>query len=899
MKTLALLTTLFTLALTARAETAVSLRYIVYDLTNGTVTEPTTTAPTDINGGYFVDKMLFVSNGSDYYMGVFEVTCAQADYLFDNAPKSEEKYAYTVLQGYDFTISKNCPNLFVPTPTEWQTYAAGDKVEYVNTYKSILSGSQSISAWRPTESAYVANAHGVYDIFGNAAEYTTDGKYYGGSATDAEPHFKDWTTETAWADDDTTHLVFNTYSLRGVRLVYRPPATQTYSVTVKVNATTVQEYTDIKPGATVTYEVPVPEGYRLDATAPTVVPEGLAITDQTFTMPEQAVTVTYTATKFANVSVTGAAVSNAQPLAGETVTFTPNLPSPPNCFQSWKLPEGWTGTTDAETNALTVTIPDDIDPGEEVAFAANYQTYPRVLVYGGTVEVKEGQDLGSGYYTPGTKLWLTANTVPYYDFAGWAITGVEEPNTTSSFTVGAYGTTTTYTATYEASGDNSTPTSPYVTLIGERAVGGGYAARATLGYTAFTEPTETKTADGNNFRYYGATKVESDYVTFDLVKKTVSYLASGSMNTETNKTSNLVLKRTELAGVNPYYIAIFETTIAQREYLRVLGEDDKYDEANIEDTMPFQDWNVDASSSVFTELKGRFGAYEIVPKLPSKDQILGIRTAYEAVNGITDQEKKDNPLTWNLSGAGHINNVTTYGDFRIKESMIVCGRTYAQGPLAVGSKSADPYGFYDLWGNYYERLLNSGNNGWAGCYQYGAVLANLEAPNDTPSNCLGFRTAIEMLPQVGVTIAGIDTPFKVITGQEITLQPQIQKGKKFTAWTADTEAQPVAAGDGTFTYTVTETVTLTPEFDEAEETIALSLTGCDGPATALPGQKLNLYLDPTQKVADVTVTPSGAATVGTAVNGLLPVEFANPAMADTVSITVTYEGAPGYLFRIQ
>ncbi len=888
------------------------LKYIVYDLETHEVSSYPTDPATAINGDYFGSKMLFVSNGTDYYMGVFEVTREQARLLkwTSSVVKGEEKYAFVTT---DTTGTNPFPidhetftTLFVPTVEQWQTYANADKVPYANAYGTTFYGgySNDIHAYRPGAdvTAYVANAHGVYDIFGNAAEYTTSGKYYGGS-----PHstlrYKDFTIE--WARDPTkaTDLDEDGYSFRGVRLVYVPPAAQTYSVSVTVNGTEVDSKEDVSPGETVSYTVTAPDGYELVAGAPTVTPDTVQLNGTTFVMPESNVTIAYTAKKYVDVTVEGGSPSQVRLVEGETVTIKPTQPVPPYCFVKWEsLPEGWGGT--AETAEQTLTVPNTIEAGSAVTIKATYQTYPRVLVYGSTVSVEKGEALGNGYYTPGSRLRLQANTVPYYNFVKWAITGKEETETTyAGVTVGTYGTEVTYTAVYEAQEDTSTPVNTLVTRIGEvSATEGTYATRTPLGYRA-ENVTET-TLNGNVFMHYGATQVTSDYVALDLSSggvayPTVSVSSPESVNTvEAYKTSTILLKRTTWDG-ETYYVGVYETTNAHVEYLK---EENEQSETLLKNTYPYVDWdpaNVDINVTItpdfFAKVKALFEAHEVEPMLPSKAQLVGIRLARATA------EDKANTL-WCETGAGHLNRFNNHGDFKITEEMIVYNRGETDGPAVVGSKTIDPYGFYDLWGNCCERLVEPGGwGGWYGLGNNGYVECNLENANFLPRKALTFRPAIEVLPQVEVKIEGIEGSFKVIEGQTIALQPQVLKAHLFTGWTASTTIQPEEdAETGAYIYEVTEAVTLKPNFEPASETLALTCDGCTGPTEVYPGQTTLIYLDPEKTFRELTVDAPSAVTIGEASDGAIPVTFANPAVVKSVTITAVYEGgAPGYRFRVQ
>ncbi len=867
-----------------------ALKYVEYDLTSKVVTE-LAQAPEDINGGYFETKMLFVSDGTDYYMGVFEVTEAQAYRLFGTV-ESQATTAYASGNVNEtFSIKADFPDLFIPTVAQWQAYAAGEKVTYANVVGSTCCkfNPERVVDWRPTADAYVANAHGVYDIFGNVAEYTADNGDYYGDCAHSTCRFNALTTEKP---TDSTYLDGTSGSFRGVRLVYTPPAAQSYTVSVTVNDNEVYT-TTAEPGAAIAYTLTVPEGYELLPTPTSIAPVDLVLTGTTFTMPESNVMIAYTAKKFVTLSIVDGRANTTRALEGEEITLSPTKPEPPYSFTEWALPEGWTGTTTEKNPVLTV--PSTITAGSTVTFTANYKSYPRVFVYGGTVEVTEGEALGDGYYTPGTRLLLSYNKVDYYAFKEWVVTGEEESTTSNgSVTVGDYDTVVAYTATYIDSGDTGTIVNPLVTRIGEQETEDGYTTRATFGYQAKGLVAESTTVEGNTFLYYGANRVTGEYALLNLTTDTVSYATTASNSTD-NKTSTLVLKRTILDGVTPYYIGIYETTKAHHEYLRELAEGKTRDATLLVSAAPYNDKSTNDAATIFAQLKSRFVAYEVDPQLPTKAQIEGIKKA----RLLTDDDGKLETYT----GSGYWSDRTNYGDTRITEAMIVCKTT--GGAIAnVGSKTVDPYGFYDLWGNSAERLKDK-SGVWGGCYSNALANCNLYQSDTTANIATSYRPAIELLPQVDVTIDGIETPFAVIAGQTLSLQPQVRKNKRFTGWSAQTATGTTVLtvdAEGCYLYTVTEPVTLIPTYEEAAAEITVTYEGCYGPTTLLPGQTTSIYHDVTRKFAGLIAEPASAVIIGDDENGELIITVKAPAVATSVKLIATYADepvAPGYLFRVQ
>lgn len=462
----------FAFARPAQAE----LEYLVYDLSNGateTVTSPDVT-PDEYHTG---SKMLFVRDTTladqTYYIGVFEVTQAQADTLGWDGASERGGWAYGTNAASNFASHSLPTNVAFPTHGQWVAYTDDPATlsnDAINISGGVLSR-QTLEAWYKSylcasPSKLKSNSHGVYDIYGNVAEYATDGEgtgpFYGGASAQA-----DRIGQLADTSNDKLRLQgkassrYGTANVCGARLVYMPPKEQLYSVSVSLDNADVTETTVTVPegmdpaalavGTSVTVTPPTPDaGKRLSGY--TVTPDTLDFTEAsngtlTFTMPTSAVTIAYTSEPYGTITVEGgtatvthggettAAKDGTQVVAGDTVTLTAREPAAYENFVKWTVTVGEETTdvllkTDEETqeSAYVYTIP-ALQGGETFAFTAVFEKIPYA-----TITVKNGHAEVNGETVTevvnGQEVTLVANDSGAHQvFTGWETPeGIEVTN---------------------------------------------------------------------------------------------------------------------------------------------------------------------------------------------------------------------------------------------------------------------------------------------------------------------------------------------------------------------------------------------------------------------------------------------------------------------------------------
>lgn len=417
------------LAMTARAE----LNYFLYDLSAGTAERLDAPPENVLAETYHTGNlMLFVQDttvSEAYAVGVFEVTMGQAQTMgwrpsFD--PSSDAPCAYaTKSTGNDFTNSKPLPaNLAWPTPEQWAAYA-GEKWKPCNVRggrgtSSSLNPVARYTWWNNYRKEWTANDHGVYNIYGNVAEYATDTLFYGGYAL-RECEYDDDLSLGVPASE--IGVPSDNVGLLGARLVYNLPEEQRHAVTVTLDGVTVGEAAAYKSGEAVTVEPPTPEAWRA-LTGRDVTPEGLAVSGGVgepiaFTMPGEAVTVAYTSTEYAEITVVNCTLTleegKDRAYVDTWVTVTADAPKAWQTFKGWEA-TGMMTTPPAKTE-ITFQVPEDAQ--DAITLTATYQDLPRVLIHGGTAAVSGGEARGNGFYTAGATLTLTPNTPEGWRFQGW------------------------------------------------------------------------------------------------------------------------------------------------------------------------------------------------------------------------------------------------------------------------------------------------------------------------------------------------------------------------------------------------------------------------------------------------------------------------------------------------
>ena len=542
----------FAFARPAQAE----LKYLSYELQSGTAKELTAEEVAELN---VADKrwhetitaedgtqtqtteMLFVQDTSistDYYIGVFEVTQAQANLLRLGYATGRYGYAYGVAYSTnDFPFAttptlNNKPGLTFPTSAQWLAYASDAEGKPATSEKGATNLYGGGSNWSSAvlETWYTDrkweegdNAHGVIDIFGNAAEYTCDpGKGPDGSAVVAfygwpthsvssTPYsWKKLTKPTSPAETrlDAFSISGDFSAIWGARLVYTVPAARTYTLTVTLDGAEFSKREGIAVDESVTVNPPTPKaGQRLSGR--TVTQGNLTFTEAvdapiTFTMPTSDVTIAYTTEPCGTITVEGGtatvtrggvAVEGTEVVTGDIVTLTAREPTAYEKFVKWTVTVGEETTdipltTDEETqeSVYTYKIPELLQGGETFVFKAVFEGIPYAIL---TVENGHAE-IGGETVTEavdGDKVTLVANAPGKHQrFSRWETPDGITLNEDNSFTVSGLteqGQELAFTAVFEDI--------PYGTIT---AVTGGTATVTHGGVTAAVKPGTTEVEAG-------------------------------------------------------------------------------------------------------------------------------------------------------------------------------------------------------------------------------------------------------------------------------------------------------------------------------------------------------------------------------------------------------------------
>ena len=562
------------------------------------------------------------------------------------------------------------------------------------------------------------------------------------------------------------------------------------------------------------------------------------------------------------ISVKNGSASPTRVYDGGSVTLTARGEKW-QCFSAWS---GGSGITDANktTNPLTLKL-SGFTADTSLTYTASFENYPRVMVYGGTVTVdKSTNNLGDGYYKVGTKLTLKPHTAlpDGYVFSHWLKKDGSKVTTQNYvYTVGALGSTETFTVAYKADDSVTNTNIIYIGNVSES----NLTAKTAIGYTALT--TSSATYSKNTFKYYGTQEASSDYVQLDFATKKLNYtVTEEDANSEANRQTALVMKRVKPASGQPYYVGIHEVTNAQYEKV-VNGKDSVAQPLLPHVTLASTRGE---ASTFLTKLKELFGETFVKPT----------KTQIETIS------------------KGAMNNTQTYGDAKITDAMVNCESDKA-GLQNSGAQVIDPYGFYDLWGNAAESFQGDDTNLWGGYYGTALSFCNLnQATIGANTSAPGaIRTAITVQPRYTVKVTNLNKTFYVLKSQKITLKEQVMPGRKFLGWTVK--------GSTTQTYTtmpqvitVTANTTLTANFSEALTSLSLTLKNCNGPTTAFPGTTISVYpKTPGTKLTKLTVSPSTAATDVNLTEGTIT--FKETATG-TVTVTATYQSPEaGFHFKVR
>lgn len=676
------------------------------------------------------------------------------------------------------------------------------------------------------------------------------------------------------------------------------------------------------------------------------VPALTATTTLTFTAAFESIPYAIFTVQGGTATVDGRRVTEVE--AGDVVTLSPDALGEHQTFLGWTCPEG---ITLEEGNTFTVPT---LQGGERYVFAADIRTYPRVLVFGGSISrVSSGRDDGDGYYAPGTELTLQASAPAGYVHAGW--TNGTEP-VTSPYTVPAdtYDVTITLTAVYkyDESGESGTVT-PADIHLGSTKTDSGYQAHSLFGWTPGNAETIVTDETQNRYHAYpylpaglyailnlkdgslvytdsldggavtgGSSMPERPWphqyedfdaylVAFEAWKKEWNAWDEGRGSGNFDATRLPLRRVIPTDGAAEFYLGVYETSMGQVANLQALCDGgDPVAVANAaaaycgkNDPYACDNWP-SAFNDLRDDLNGAFfdGAARV--RYPTPNDLLRV-----GQTSIT----KENPDAGKGYRAQSAINLTSVLDKNLTTKMVIGGGSTSS-PGDVNAMTPC-YGFYGLWGNGWE--LNEAGNGFAGSAynklnQKDAFLTETvaELPFFGLQSYATFRPAIDVEEAVVIYIGqeSTATAVQVAPGQRLFADDTepTKAGHRFTGWTLGEDSI------GT-DYVVTEEddgKVLTAFWEKTPDSVTVACTDCLGPAKAYPGQTVTVYPPAGQTfdaAAPLTVSPEAAATVG-ALNedGTVTVTFASPLPVGATAVTLQGNLAtlpepsrPGYRFRLR
>ena len=647
--------------------------------------------------------------------------------------------------------------------------------------------------------------------------------------------------------------------------------------------------------------------------------------------------------------------------AGDVVTLTARALGAHEQFTGWTVTVG-----DEEAQPLEPT--QDETTGESVyryeipaldgiasfTFAADIRTYPRVLVFGGSVSgVSNGHDYRDGYYKPGSSLTLRADTLAGYDPDGWT-NGSQRVTNPYTVPSDAYDATITLTALYKTSAESVTPADIH---LGSTKTDSGYQAHSLFGWTPGNAETTLPDVDGNRYHFYDyanaglfailpltgddrtivyqeavsttdnpapqaptrpqmpniaglplnqrESALEAYYKELEqyqqelaAYQKAVDAWRASASTTTTLNTERLLLRRVSptTEGKRDFYLGVYETPIGNIANLEKLTSGKTNYGGTKYATQVF-------CARTLLDLKfpiqgiPDFAAY--LTQLNTAFKVNARFPTQEDVLAVGDHSESEHAA----EGYGRDPDLT--------DPMVVHGSSQSS-PVTADNMTVDPYGFYGLWGNCWEARPDG--VGFGGATAFG-VKASCQTSvtsdqfGGSAPQFLSLRPAIDVEETV-VIYVGTESPataVQVAPGQRLFADDTepTKAGHRFTGWTLGEDSigtdYVVQAGDAG--------KVLTAVWEKTPDSVTVACEHCLGPATAYPGQSVTVY-PPTGRTfvaaAPLTIEPAGIATVS-ALNedGTVTVTFASPLPSGG---TVTLQGKlaappepprPGYRFRLR
>lgn len=629
--------------------------------------------------------------------------------------------------------------------------------------------------------------------------------------------------------------------------------------------------------------------------------------DGSFTMPEANVRAEYAAKPYVTLTVTGGTASETAPFMGDSVTLTPT-PGPHQVLKAWSVvPSGLT------LKDNTLTVPADsgtITPGASYTVTATFETAPRILVYGGTVTVgSAADDLGNGYYRVNAKLTFSAVTPAGCTFEGWRTADSETLRTDNAYTVlgSDVNQTKTFTAVFEISDTD---------VGGEATLHFGLdedgAAYGNFGYTA-----ESKREGTTNILHYPVyTEETGAYALFTLTGEgslafSDTLPTGGDDDTPSPATTSVLpLKRVEPAEGAPFYLGVYETSNAHVAYLFGGKNPDDADYDTAKET-EYDEHTGNAYAYVMEGNDRDWVRGPFAGDTPAVLQKLDERFL-TALNTISRLPTKEEVIT--ATGRGATLDLDEEGNERIQPGMVNSPGTsfYTASGVAVNvdGKVVDPYGFYNMWGNYLESLGDGTatggkrRSGVTGGYASNIFKeCNTEFSDAAPRAwATSFRPLIPVTKPITVTvrIGENETSVQLLPGKAIVRKDEVPllAGQEFSHWrwsdgtpvTAETAA--AAEDDGK-----TLEAVFTPR---SLREIAMTYEGCTGPDKLVAGSSTTVYTEGTIDTFTVTEGLTAEPNAdGTALTVTVPADTALTAAKVTVTLKDGTSAKPGYRFRLR
>lgn len=942
------------LTLSALALPALAADYLTYNLSTGDVTTFTADAANVNPAAYRGATMLFIKSPDNIWLGALEVTQKQAKTLgFDSATDAEA--AYTRASG---PAIPNLPQniLRFPTASELKN-AWSDTPSFENTDRERLKERYNLfygglSSTPPADwDTPDPDGRGYYDLLGNVAEYASDtGKFIGGCYR---------TEYYSKADNFTSTPTDSTNDTCGFRLVYIGPEEKTYTVTVDG-----EKIVSAVPGETVTFTPAVPAGQYIASwtTSPEAIAEELnGKGKETFTMPEENVTITYTykpyyATTVVIEHVDGVTTSTTDAECKAGASVTPD-PKPEFGYRIDGAPtfepavESWDG--------VSFTMPEgDVT----VTYAA--KPYVTLTVTGGTASETEP--------FMGDSVTLTPTPGPHQVLKAWSVVPSGLTLKDNTLTVPADSGTVTPGASYTVTA--TFETAPRILVYGgtvtvgsaEDDLGNGYyRVKAKLTFSAATLAGCTfkgwRTDDSETLRTDNAYTVPTDAANTTKTFTAVFEISDTAVGGEA--TLHFGLDEDGAAYGNFGYTADTQTTKASPNTLTaplykprseqyVLFDLAEKGTLTYADTLPEETSTTSVLPLKRVAPEGGTPFYMGVYETTSAQMAhLQIRCKEPSQNNADLETAKSNTYAYtfardtptapmegpfagdtaeicaNFDGQYGLREINTAMRLPYKEEYAAVnngydGTTVTKAMVNASDNGANLYeridqvdtyeaadGFYGMWGNYADCLAASSANptmrgqvigGDAACTYKDCVVSNVYTETRLARIC--FRPVLPVTEPITVTvkIGENETTVQLLPGKTIVRENEapVLAGYEFQGWQW-LDGTPVTAE--TTAAAEDDGKTLEAVFTPRSlREIAMTYEGCTGPEKLIAGSSTTVYTEGTIDTFSVTEGLTAEPNADdTALTVTAPADSGLTEAKVTVTLKDGTPAKPGYRFRLR